>query len=38
MSTPEIASMMTPRRRLSSACVTPRASAGLLREPLYIFS
>ena len=30
--------MMTPRRRLSSACVTPRSSAGLLREPLYIFS
>ena len=30
--------MMTPRRRLSSAWVTPRSSAGLLREPLYIFS
>jgi hypothetical protein len=38
MSMPAIASMMTPRRRLSSAWVMPRASAGPLREPLYIFS
>jgi hypothetical protein len=37
MSMPAIASMMTPRR-LSSAWVMPRASAGPLREPLYIFS
>src|ERR1700732_2612955 len=32
MSMPAIASMMTPRRRLSSAWVMPRASAGLLRD------
>src|SRR6516162_5372669 len=37
-SMPAMASMMTPRRRLSSAWVMPRSSAGLLREPLYIFS
>src|SRR5690242_14275969 len=38
MSTPAMASMITPRRRLSSGCGTPRSSAGRAREPLYIFS
>src|SRR6516162_1718183 len=36
MSTPAVASMMTPRRRFALAWVIPRSSAGVLREPLHL--